>query len=162
MAGDVLTCAYCSKPGVLHRDHVVPRSRGGPDSATNIVMACQACNSSKSDRLPSEWLGERCPAAVLLIETRVNAQLKAIYKRRDKAAAVPSKLFAFSTTDEGRVRYIGEVVSETPGAVRIHAVNCLNLMFGHWDPNELVDVPRALVRLFADRDRMLDAVDAAG
>lgn len=153
-------CAYCSKPGVLQRDHVVPRSRGGPDSATNIVMACHACNSAKSDQLPSEWLGGRCPAAVLLIEAKVNAHLKAVYKRRDKGAPPAPKLFAFSTTAEGRVQYIGEVVSETPEAVRIHAVSCLSLMCGSWEPNELVDVPRARVRLFADRERMLDAVDA--
>jgi 5-methylcytosine-specific restriction endonuclease McrA len=44
-------CAYCGcKFEKLTRDHVIPVSRGGPDSCTNVVPACHACNSSKKDR----------------------------------------------------------------------------------------------------------------
>lgn len=151
-------CAYCAKSGPLHRDHVVPRSRGGPDTALNIVMACQSCNSSKGDRLASEWLGERCPAPVLLIEARVNAKLKGSFRSRDKKQ--PATLYAFSINELGAVRYIGEVVSETEKSVRIHAVNAFSLYAYHWELcGELVDVPRELCRLFVDRDAMLDAVD---
>lgn len=152
-------CAYCAKPGPLHRDHVVPRSRGGPDTALNIVMACQLCNSSKGDRLASEWLGERCPSPVLLIESKVNAKLKAIYKPRDKKGAAVA-LFAFSTADDGRPQYAGEVVSESEKTVRIHAVNAYLLCCGVWQLcGELVDVPRERCRLFVDRDTMLEAMD---
>lgn len=51
---DLFTCQYCSKPfspGVLTLDHVLPISKGGKTSWTNIVCACQKCNSSKSDKL---------------------------------------------------------------------------------------------------------------
>lgn len=79
-----IVCAYCEKEVAdLHRDHVVPRARGGPDNAFNIVMACQQCNSAKRDSLPSEWLGDRCPPAILLIEAKVHAKLKAVFKKRD-------------------------------------------------------------------------------
>lgn len=44
-------CAYCgSKPVVLTMDHVVPLSKGGHHTASNIVPACQSCNSRKNDR----------------------------------------------------------------------------------------------------------------
>jgi len=35
-------------------DHVLPRSRGGKMSWTNIVTSCGPCNRSKGNRLPSE------------------------------------------------------------------------------------------------------------
>ena len=35
-------------------DHVVPRSRGGEHSWTNVVAACGPCNTRKGDRLLSE------------------------------------------------------------------------------------------------------------
>lgn len=45
-------CAYCGcKPDVLTQDHVIPVSRGGNHTASNIVPACQSCNSRKGARL---------------------------------------------------------------------------------------------------------------
>ncbi len=68
-------CAYCHVIGPLHQDHVVPRSRGGPDTPHNIVMACAPCNTKKSDRLPSEWLGKLTPAPIAQIESAVSARM---------------------------------------------------------------------------------------
>lgn len=54
---DQWLCQYC---GTTHRthdltfDHLVPKSRGGRTIWTNIVTACQSCNTTKSNRLPSE------------------------------------------------------------------------------------------------------------
>lgn len=58
-------CAYCStglrhpyedekaeavtKP-VMHVDHVMPRSRGGPDHILNYAPSCPPCNMSKSEK----------------------------------------------------------------------------------------------------------------
>ncbi|MCS6971128.1 MAG: HNH endonuclease [Planctomycetota bacterium] len=54
---DDFACQYCGarvsmKSGT--RDHVIPRSRGGPDTLANVVTACRACNARKGDRTPSE------------------------------------------------------------------------------------------------------------
>ena len=35
-------------------DHIVPRSRGGDTSWTNVVAACLRCNLKKGNRLPDE------------------------------------------------------------------------------------------------------------
>lgn len=158
-----MKCAYCDKEEKLARDHVVPRSRGGPDNATNIVMACKSCNSAKGDQLPSEWLGERCPQKVLLIEARVNTKLKAVFKRRDyRKAREPEsvKLFAFHLRSDGNVDFIGEVVSESPASIRIECVSAINLWFGLWDlSGELLDLPRAECRLFVDRDACVETAN---
>ncbi len=57
-------------------DHVVPIVRGGPPYETwNIVKACDLCNSSKSDQLPSEW----CPGNAEAIE--IEKRVPTIYPR---------------------------------------------------------------------------------
>lgn len=44
-------CAYCGvRPDVLTQDHIRPLSKGGTHEASNVVPACQSCNSSKGDR----------------------------------------------------------------------------------------------------------------
>lgn len=49
-------CAYCGRQGVeLTQDHVIPVSRGGADSQSNVVPACRSCNCQKSDKTPEEW-----------------------------------------------------------------------------------------------------------
>jgi 5-methylcytosine-specific restriction endonuclease McrA len=50
-------CQYCGRrlpPSQLSLDHVIPLSRGGRESWTNIVCACFECNSRKGGRNPSE------------------------------------------------------------------------------------------------------------
>lgn len=42
------TCQYCGKKTQLTIDHIIPRSRGGKDSWTNMVTACNRCNHTKS------------------------------------------------------------------------------------------------------------------
>ncbi len=37
-------------------DHIVPRSRGGPDAAINYVLTTHATNEAKGDKTPYEWL----------------------------------------------------------------------------------------------------------
>ncbi len=49
-------CAYCGVTGVrLEREHVVPLTRGGSHTKSNIVPACRTCNASKNSRTPQEW-----------------------------------------------------------------------------------------------------------
>lgn len=47
-------CVYCGSGRNLTLDHVMPRSRGGGDTWTNLVTACSKCNCSKDDRTPDE------------------------------------------------------------------------------------------------------------
>lgn len=49
------TCQYCSKRGEqLTLDHIMPKSRGGPESWENLVAACMRCNVRKGNRTPKE------------------------------------------------------------------------------------------------------------
>lgn len=49
-------CAYCGeKPERLDPDHVVPLSRGGTNTPSNLLPCCLMCNSSKNAMTLSEW-----------------------------------------------------------------------------------------------------------
>jgi 5-methylcytosine-specific restriction endonuclease McrA len=57
MLRDQYQCQYCGKrPAMreLNVDHVLPRSRGGEDSWTNLVISCRPCNLKKGRRTPIE------------------------------------------------------------------------------------------------------------
>jgi hypothetical protein len=47
----------------------MPRSKGGPDTADNLVPACQSCNGSKSAMTLEEW-ADRLEADIRRIDRR--------------------------------------------------------------------------------------------
>lgn len=55
------TCAYCGdRPsGLLEPEHVIPLSRGGSNSSTNLLPACKPCNSDKRDLPLADWARDR-------------------------------------------------------------------------------------------------------
>jgi len=58
---DNFTCQYCGEKFSqkhLTLDHVVPASKQGPKSWTNVVAACRSCNQKKANRTPE---GARMP-----------------------------------------------------------------------------------------------------
>jgi len=49
-------CAYCRATNVpLQIEHVLPRSRGGTDRASNLTLACEPCNTAKGTRTAAEY-----------------------------------------------------------------------------------------------------------
>ncbi len=56
---DGLACAYCGdtlEESQLSIDHIRPRSKGGSNSATNLVTACLKCNKCRGNRDIDTWL----------------------------------------------------------------------------------------------------------
>jgi len=81
---DENTCQYCRKKyerSGLTLDHVIPRSRGGTSTWTNIVLACIKCNMRKGDRLLTE-INMKLLKKPVKPEwaTRVGVKLGRIYK----------------------------------------------------------------------------------
>ena len=55
-----VVCHWCQQtfdPEHCHADHVIPLSRGGEHSLSNLVIACARCNLRKNARLPEVWSG---------------------------------------------------------------------------------------------------------
>ncbi|KAF0247515.1 MAG: hypothetical protein FD167_3086, partial [bacterium] len=49
-------CVYCSKKDIaLQIEHIVPKSRGGTNSVTNLTLACEKCNQKKGTKTVLEF-----------------------------------------------------------------------------------------------------------
>src|SRR5262249_2170649 len=44
---------YC----VLHGHHIVPRSKGGPDTPENVITLCDLCHAVVTRRWHKPWFG---------------------------------------------------------------------------------------------------------
>lgn len=48
-------CQYCEKDikySLATKDHVVPKSKGGKNHDSNIVLSCKKCNNKKASKFP--------------------------------------------------------------------------------------------------------------
>lgn len=50
-------CVYCKSRDELSWDHIIPRVKGGLDTAENLVRCCKSCNSSKGSKGIYSWVG---------------------------------------------------------------------------------------------------------
>lgn len=50
-------CEYCQSSDDVQFDHIIPLSKGGPDTAVNQVLCCKRCNSSKGALDLYKWFG---------------------------------------------------------------------------------------------------------
>ena len=83
---DKYRCQYCKTKVSLRSgtyDHVVPRAQGGKTVWTNIVTACQPCNSKKGNRTPEQ-------AGMQLITEPVQPKSVPIQAFKVKKAHAPS------------------------------------------------------------------------
>lgn len=86
-------CAYCGKTFSdikLTRDHVIPRSKGGPDKWTNVVTACESCNHKKDDMLLEE-----CGMKLLYVPYAPNRAEALILENRNVLACQMDYLKSF-------------------------------------------------------------------
>ncbi|MEU0198601.1 MULTISPECIES: RNA-guided endonuclease IscB [unclassified Streptomyces] len=66
------SCAYCGVSAVpLNVEHVRPRSRGGSDRISNLVLACSPCNRAKGSKPVEAFLADRVDRlAAVLVQVR--------------------------------------------------------------------------------------------
>lgn len=55
---DDYKCVYCRSSSNLTLDHVLPKSKGGPNTWKNLVTCCGECNVKKGDSLVGDFLSE--------------------------------------------------------------------------------------------------------
>lgn len=49
-------CAYCGRGGMpFELDHLLPRSRGGSNRVSNLVLSCQDCNRAKGNQTATQF-----------------------------------------------------------------------------------------------------------
>lgn len=64
-------CAYCGKEHVpLNLDHIVPKSKGGSNRASNMTLACVPCNQKKGNRDIREFVTDKSRLARILAHAK--------------------------------------------------------------------------------------------
>ena len=65
---DGRVCGYCgsTQAGRYELDHIVPKSLGGTDRVSNLVVCCRECNAEKANKTVAEFLADR-PARLTAI-----------------------------------------------------------------------------------------------
>jgi 5-methylcytosine-specific restriction endonuclease McrA len=82
-------CAYCAKKDVrLEKEHVIPKTKGGSDRVSNLVVSCGPCNQKKGSKDVSEFLKKKP-----LVLARIKRQLKTCLKDTAAVNATRNKLF---------------------------------------------------------------------
>jgi hypothetical protein len=80
-------CVYC---GIIATtvDHITPLNRGGNEVESNLVQCCKYCNSSKSDKLLTEWNESRVTYG-LMHSQKVFAIYISLTQRKTKVMVTP-------------------------------------------------------------------------
>lgn len=71
-------CAYCgASEGAMQRDCIMPISRGGRYTLTNVAPACASCNASKCNDEVTGWLRRKRldESAFLLRQVQIQSAL---------------------------------------------------------------------------------------
>lgn len=87
---DNFQCRYCgAKPpeAELHVDHVVPKALGGDEQPSNLVTACEPCNSGKTSTTPDAPLVEDVKSDALRWARAMEVALEVHRAKRDERDA---------------------------------------------------------------------------
>ncbi|MFF3491401.1 RNA-guided endonuclease IscB [Streptomyces sp. NPDC002795] len=116
-------CIYCGITGVpLNIDHVRPRSKGGSDRVSNLVLACVKCNEKKSNRPVEEF----APTQAADILKRAKAPMRdaaAVNSTRWALWRALDAMFPTRTASGGRTKW-----NRTRcGLPKTHTLDALNV-----------------------------------
>ena len=102
-------CVYCGSANKerYEIDHVVPKSAGGTDRVSNLVISCRECNADKGNRSVREFLSDRLDRLVVVRRVQgssltgaahMNVILPTLLQRLRETGLTVSKHDAYTTS----------------------------------------------------------------
>lgn len=105
-------CVYCDAKNVpLEIEHIVPKSKGGSNRVSNLTLACNKCNTRKSNQPVEQFVKDKKRLKRILAKTKaplkdaaaVNATRYAIRDRLN-AFGLPTSFWSGSMTKYNRIQ----------------------------------------------------------
>ena len=134
-------CVYCnrdSKTVRMTKDHVVPRSKGGSDRVSNLVLCCIDCNQSKGNMSIREYLKD---SPILL--RRILDGLKTPLQGATQVSLLSSRLELITSrylpTYELSYGYVTRYNRRTQGYPKDHCIDAACI--GYNGSNVRIDTP---------------------
>ena len=142
-------CAYCGAENIpLEIEHVVPRSKGGSNRASNLTLACRPCNEAKGNLPIQEFLSTK-PELLKKILAGLKAPLR-------DAAAVNAARYALGSA----LKTLGLPVSFWSGGRTKYNRTGQQYSKAHWIDAACVGETGAAVKL--DPNHVPLAITATG
>lgn len=114
-------CAYCQQSQVpLQVEHIVPRAKGGTDRASNLTLACEACNNAKGKQDVRDFLNSK-PEVLSGVLAQAKVPL------RDAAAVNSSRWVLFA-----QLKAFGLPVETGSGGLTKYNRSKRSLPKSHW------------------------------
>ena len=131
-------CGYCgaTKAERYELDHIVPKSLGGTDRASNLVVCCHECNAEKGHRLVSEFLADK-PARLAAIRRIRESSLAEAAHLNTILPELLRKLGGLGFTVSKRDSYTTSWTRRRFGVAKTHANDALC----QGSPNQLALLP---------------------
>lgn len=80
-------CVYCGNQENIQTDHIIPKSKGGPNIPDNLIDSCQSCNIKKSNKDIFEF----CTLLKIDMPRIVKGKiLKLVYNEHEKSGTLAS------------------------------------------------------------------------
>lgn len=98
------TCIYCGVPllpQAVTYDHIVPKSKGGGDDASNLVIACMPCNVGRRNRSVDEFVESFPPER----RSRFIHRVKELEHQKRLSHAKARLLLSYETAHTRRCRF---------------------------------------------------------
>ncbi|WP_407838605.1 RNA-guided endonuclease IscB [Streptomyces sp. DSM 116496] len=140
------SCAYCDASAVpLNMEHVRPRSLGGSDRISNLVLACVPCNQAKGTQRVEEFLADR-PARLKAVVAQLGRPLRDVAAMNATQHLLVETLATLGVpvhTWSGGRTYWNRAVMGLP---KSHTVDALSVGFlAHERGDELVRAPAQIL-----------------
>ena len=134
-ARDHSQCQYCDRlptdKNPLTMDHIVPQSRNGPTVVSNLVAACQQCNTRKTNQPADEFLASD-PARLSKIQEQVT-NLVPLTSAGHLNSVMPAMLEVLKAT--------GLPVTINDGAHTAYTRHQLDIPKSHVNDDACLDLP---------------------
>ena len=125
-------CAYCgsTKKDRYELDHIVPKTRGGADRVSNLVVACRECNAQKSNTSVAIFLADK-PARLAAIRRIQRSPLSGAAHLNIILPKLLRRLEATGFSVSGHDSYTTSFTRRRLGLSKTHAGDALCLRQPH-------------------------------
>ena len=154
-------CTYCgtAKAERHELDHIVPRSRGGTNRVSNLVVSCQDCNIAKGNMSVEEFLADK-PKRLVKVKAVMRSRLADASQMNIIVPAIIGRLEQMGLPVSSHDAYTTSWTRNKLGIAKTHVNDALCI--GARDALEVIPERKTLVKAVGHGDRqMLRPTDTA-
>ena len=147
-------CAYCgtARAERYELDHIVPRSRGGTNRVSNLVVACQDCNIAKGNMSIEEFLAGK-PKRLVKVKAVMRSGLADASQMNIIVPALIGRLEQLGLPVSSHDAYTTSWTRNRLGVAKTHVNDALCI--GAPDALEVLPERKTLVRAVGHGDRQM-------